>query len=145
MHCDGIRYGSYLMAIERTRIIGMEHALRQFRRAPDVARKHIGNAVRVTEITLAGKVRREYQTFSDTGALAQSVGSKTTGLRAHITIEEGEIFGRRPSVYWRFVEFGSIHNKPARPVIRSNSETEEAPMIGRVKLAAVLMERELTI
>lgn len=131
------------MALTRTRIDGMEHALRQFRRAPVVARKHIGNAIQVTEILLAQKVRREAASFADTGALAHSIGSKTVGLKAQITIEEGVIFGRKPSVYWRFVEFGSIHNKPARPFIRSNAETEEAPMIARVKNAGVLMEREL--
>jgi HK97 gp10 family phage protein len=123
-----------------TRIDGMEFALAQFRRAPDVARKHIGNAVRLTEITLAGKVRRAAP--RETGALQQSIGSTSRGLVASIVIEAGEIQGRRPDIYWRFVEFGTVH-APAQPFIRPQSETEFQPYQDRVKTAAKNMERDL--
>lgn len=126
----------------RTRIEGLDHAIRQFRRAPDVARKYIGEAIRVTEITLAQKVRTAAP--RDKGALSQSIGSKTTGLRASITIEEGELYGRRPDIYWRFVEFGTIH-MPAQPFIRPQAETEQNPMISRVANAGKRMERALSI
>lgn len=131
------------MAFTRTRIDGLDHALRQFRRAPDVAKKYIGGAIRVTEITLAQKVRNAAP--ADTGALRHAIGSKTTGLTAKIEIEQGEIYGRRPDIYWRFVEFGSIHNSPARPFIRPAAETEQAPMIGRIKTAGVRLEAALQI
>ena len=129
------------MAFTRTRIDGMDFALRQFRRAPDVAKKYIGDAIKVTEITLAEKVRRAAPV--GTGALRHSIGSKTAGLKAQITIEPGEIYGRRPDVYWRFVEFGSIHNNPARPFIRPSAETEQDPMIGRIKHAGRRLEAAL--
>lgn len=126
-----------------TRIEGLEHALKQFQQAPDIARKHIGDAIRQTEIVLAQKVRSAAPVL--TGALRQSIGSKTVGLKAQITIEEGDFYGdNRPSVYWRFVEFGT-YKMPAQPYIRPASETEFTPMVERVKRAAVLVERELTI
>lgn len=130
------------MATEsRVRIEGMEHCLKQFRRMPHVAKKYIGEAIKVTEITLAQKVRNAAS--ADTGALRHAISSKTTGLTANITIEDGDIYGRRPFVYWRFVEFGSVHNSPARPFIRPASEAEQNPMIGRIKNAGVRMERDL--
>lgn len=131
------------MALTRTRIEGLDHAIAQFRRAPDVARKYLGEAVRVTEITLAQKVRNAAPT--DTGALRHSIGSQTRGLVASITIEPGLMFGRRPDIYWRFVEFGSVHNVPARPFIRPTAENEQQPFIGRIEQAGQRMERALTI
>lgn len=127
----------------RTRIEGLDHAIRQFRRAPELAKKFIGESIRVTEITLAQKVRAAAPV--DSGALRHSIGSKTAGLKAQITIEDGLIFGRRPDVYWRFVEFGSVHNVPARPFIRPTAEAEQAPMIARVANAGERVERALSI
>lgn len=129
--------------VTRTRIDGLDHALRQFRRAPDVARKYIGDAVRVTEITLAQNVRAAAPV--DSGALRHSINSETRGLVASISIEPGEIYGRRPDIYWRFVEFGSVHNIPAHPFIRPTSEAEQEPMIQRIRQAGVRLERALSI
>ena len=130
------------MAVQQTRIDGLDHAIKQFRRAPVVARKYIGEAVRVTEVTAAQNVRRAAP--RDTGALAHAIGSATTGLNARIFIEPGMIYGQFPSVYWRFVEFGT-KNMPAQPFIRTTSENEQKPFIGRIEQAGAKLERELTI
>lgn len=125
------------------RIDGIEDAIRAFRRAPSVARKYLTEAVRVTEILLAQQVRGGIR--DDTGALRQSIGSRSAGLRASITIEPGEIYGRRPEIYWRFVEFGSVHNVPARPFIRPAAEREQAPFLARITDAGARMERALDV
>ncbi len=130
------------MAFSRTRIEGLDHAISQFRRAPDLAKKFIGEAIQVTEITLAQKVRAAAPV--DTGALQHSIGSKTTGLKAQITIEDGVIKGLRPDIYWRFVEFGTSR-MAAQPFIRPTAEAEQQPMIGRVANAGLRLERALTI
>lgn len=124
-------------------IEGMEQALQAFRTAPSIARQYIGHAVSVTEITLAGRVRQKAPV--QTGALRLAVTSKTTGLRASISIESGDIYGRRPSVYWRFVEFGSIHNIPAKPFIRPSAEEESEPFVNRIREAGKRLERELQV
>lgn len=123
---------------ETFRIEGLDEAIRQFRRMPDVARKYIKEAVQVTEIIAAGKVRSSAP--RDTGALAHAIGSKTVGLTASITIEHGHIYGRKPYVYWRFVEFGA-RGIPARPFIRTAAESETNPFIERVRKAAERMAR----
>ena len=123
------------MAFERTRIEGLEHAIRQFRRAPDVARKHIGEAIRRTELSAADRVFDSAP--RDTGLLRRSVQSSTSGLNARITIES-------PSYYWRFVEFGTRH-MAAQPFIRPSAELEQAPMIRRIHEAGAALERELSI
>lgn len=130
------------MAFSRTRIEGLDHAIRQFRRAPDLAKKFIGDAIQVTEITLAQKVRAAAPV--DTGALQHSIGSKSAGLKAQITIEDGVIKGLRPDIYWRFVEFGTSR-MAAQPFIRPTAEAEQQPMIGRVANAGLRLERALTI
>jgi HK97 gp10 family phage protein len=124
-------------------IEGMAQALRAFQMAPKLAREYISGAVRVTEILLAGRVRSGAPVR--TGALRLSINSKTTGLNASISIEEGELYGQRPSVYWRWVEFGSLHNVPARPFIRPAAEQESEPYITRIKDAGKRMERALDI
>jgi HK97 gp10 family phage protein len=126
-----------------TRIEGMQQALRQFRRAPAVARKYIGDAVRVTEGATAAQVRANAPVAS--GALRQSVTSKTVGLTASISFEEGEFYGgQRPSTYWRFVEFGA-RGKAANPFIRTAAEAQSEPFVQRVKDAGARMERDLQI
>jgi HK97 gp10 family phage protein len=128
------------MATQRFRIDGMDHALRQFKRAPVLAREYIGESIRVTEITLAQKVRNAAP--SRTGALRHAIGSKTVGLKAQITIEEGGVYGLRPDIYWRFVEFGTV-NHPAQPFIRPQAESEQEPMIQRIRNAGARLERTL--
>ena len=123
------------MAFERTRIEGLEHAIRQFRRAPEVARKHIGEAIRRTELSAADRVFDSAP--RDTGLLRRSVESKTTGLIARIVIEA-------EAYYWRFVEFGTV-KMSARPFIRPSAEQEQAPMIKRISDAGARMERELSL
>lgn len=128
------------MAFTRTRIEGLDHAIRQFRRAPEVAKKHIGQAVQKTETVLADK------TFDAaprrTGMLRRAIQSKTVGLVARISIEDGHGGDRGPEVYWRFVEFGTSR-MAAQPFIRPTAEAEQHPFIGRVEAAGVRVEREL--
>lgn len=130
------------MAFTRTRIEGLDHAIRQFRRAPEVAKKFIGDAIRVTEITLAQKVRAAAPV--DSGALRHAIDSKTVGLKAQILIDDGLIYGQRPDIYWRFVEFGTSR-MAAQPFIRPTAEAEQQPMIGRIANAGVRLERALEI
>ncbi len=130
------------MAFTSTRIDGLDHAITQFRRAPHLARQYVGEAVKVTEITTAEKVRRAAPV--NTGALRHSIGSKTSGLNASITIEPGVLYGQRPDVYWRFVEFGTRY-MAAQPFIRPTAEAEEQPFIGRVADAGKRIERTLSI
>ena len=122
------------MAFERTRIEGLEHAIRQFRRAPEVARKHIGTSIRQTEESLSDNIFDSAPRL--TGLLRRQIESKTTGLTARISIGD-------EAYYRRFPEFGTV-NMPATPYIRPSAEREQAPMIKRVSDAAVRMERELS-
>ncbi len=126
---------------QTTQIIGLQETIRQFRRAPDVARQFIGDAIRVTEITLAEKVRRAVPV--DTGALRHAIGSTSRGLHARITIEEGGVYGRRPDIYWRHVEFGT-GKTVAQPFIRPPAEAEQEPFINRIKQAGARLERKLS-
>ncbi len=125
---------------ETFRIEGMGAAIRQFRKAPGVARTYLAQAVQVTEISARSKVAAAAP--RRTGALAHAVTSRSTGLKASISIEGGEIYGQTPSVYWRFVEFGTSR-VPARPFIRASADAEQNPFIDRVKQAGARMERTL--
>lgn len=81
------------------------------------------------------------------GDLREAIQQQGRGLSARVGIAHGDT-GRGgsgshadPSIYGRFVEFGSIKNQPPKPFMRTAVDEEAVRFDGRVRETAGFLER----
>lgn len=77
-------------------------------------REKASQAVSVS--TFAATNRMRTAAPEATGNLKRAIGSDVRGLSGRVTIDES-------AYYWRFIEFGTIHQN-ARPFVRETAEQE---------------------
>lgn len=129
------------MAKVTARLDGFEQTRRALASVPDRVRVLSADAVAVSTFSLAQTARA--MAPRDTGALKQAIVSKSTGLSGRVGLSPDVINGRRPEVYWRFVEFGTVH-VPARPFFRPAAELEREAFIKRMRNIGPALERDLS-
>lgn len=127
---------------ETWRLVGLPSLQRAIASQPSAVRAKLQDLIHATSFSIAQRIRASVPV--ETGALKESITTASgSGLTGGVTIRPGVIKGRRPEVYWRFVEFGTIHMS-ARPTIRPATEAEVPDVESRVTKLASDLERDLT-
>jgi HK97 gp10 family phage protein len=79
-----------------------------------------------------------------TGALRNAIASDSRGTSGRVGLKpDGIGSGAGPTTYWRFVEFGTVH-QPARPFFRPAVDEEEQHFIARMRAIGPKVERDLS-
>jgi hypothetical protein len=130
------------MAKEVVTLDGYEGVFEALRAAKDVARARLVDKIQDAKRQLAQNIR--VVTPYETGALRESIEATTPkGLTGFIGIRSGEIRGRRPDIYYRFLEYGTQHI-PAKSYIRGPTNAFADQFIGLIRSAGKEMEKDLT-
>jgi hypothetical protein len=131
------------MAKEIVQLEGYEGVFEALRAAKDVARARLVDKIQDAKRQLAQNIR--VVTPYETGALQESIEATTPkGLTGFIGIRGGEIRGRRPDIYYRFLEYG-VEGIPAKSYIRGPTNAFADQFIGLIRSAGKEMEKDLTI
>jgi len=119
-------------------LTGMEHTLRQLKRAPDVVKKKADDVVGLNAALVAAKAR-QLAPFR-TGELRNGIDfdHKDGSLNAGAGIESGSPALR----YWYFNEMGTV-NMAARPFFRPAAEERRNGFIQDMRDIGPEVEREM--
>lgn len=128
------------MARVSMQMVGLDRLEATLRRTPERVRAALEKAVAQTAVGMAQRARTNVPV--ETGALKQAIQHTAKGLVGGVVINAGTFNGRRPETYWRFVEFGSIHNPSFRPFLRPAADAETPTVEARLRTAASQIERE---
>lgn len=124
------------------RMTGLDSLQRAMREQPARVRAGLQDLVAATSFAIAQRARANVPV--DTGAYKAAITTtNVSGLSGGVVIGSGVIRGRRPEVYWRFVEFGTVH-VPARPALRDAAQGEIQDVEARVQHLADAIERDLS-
>jgi HK97 gp10 family phage protein len=130
------------MAVMTMRLVGLDALQRALTAQPAVVKAHLQGVIQSTAFSIAQRIHASVPV--DTGALKESIqASRVSGLTGGVAVATGVIRGRRPEIYWRFVEFGTLH-RGARPTIRTAAQAEVPDLENRVTHMASDIERGLT-
>lgn len=108
-------------------------------RCPDIVRTHMADVIQTTAFSVAQRARSLAPV--DTGALKSAIESTARGLSGRVGLRAGFINGRRPEMYWRFVEYGTVR-VPARPLFRAATESESPVFEQRIRGIVPKIERD---
>lgn len=128
------------MAKVTVTVEGLEALKAAVQRCPDDARRHLSDVVQATAFSVAQRAKALAPV--DTGALKASIASTSRGLSGRVGLSGGMVRGKRPDIYWRFVEFGTVRT-PARPLFRAATEAESSTFEKRLRDASAKIERNL--
>ncbi len=122
---------------------GLEPLKALVAKTPDLVKLFMGDVVSSTAYGVAQRAKALVPVA--TGSLKRSITFTARGLNGRIGIASTEIFegDRRPDVYWRFVEFGTVR-VPARPFFRPATEAESVDFERRIRGVATKIERDLS-
>lgn len=129
------------MAKFTSRLDGFDATKRALKAAPELVR--VLGADAIAKSTFAVEQTARALAPQQTGALRQAITSKSSGLSGRVGIAGGIINGRRPEVYWRFVEYGTVR-MPARSMFRAAAEREAPIYIKRLQDIGPKLERDLS-
>jgi HK97 gp10 family phage protein len=119
-------------------LTGMEPLQRAIRDAPEAVRRLTSGVVARTTFSTAQRARAGAP--RETGALRAAIEAKSRGLSGRVDIAAGEFYGRRPEIYWFFVEYGT-ETVPARPFLRPAAEAESAAFLDEIRRVGKTLER----
>lgn len=124
------------------RLEGFDALLLALRRQPVLARKLLSQVVERSTFNVVTRARGLVPV--DTGDLLHAIDSSTRGLNGRVGITESRASGSQsPGVYWKFVEFGTVH-QAARPFFRPAAEAEATPFIEAVRSIGPKLERDFS-
>lgn len=120
---------------------GFESLQRALVQAPALVKVHASGAIDVSTTSLASRARAKAPV--KTGALKKAIVASRvrTGLTGTVGLGEGPADG--PRFYWRFVEFGTVHQR-AQPFFRPAADAEAPDYIKRLKDIGPKLERDLS-
>jgi HK97 gp10 family phage protein len=119
---------------------GFEATIRALKRQPVLAKKLLGGVVSRSAFRVATAARGLVPV--DTGDLLHAIDASATGLTGRVTIKGvSGSGGLSPSVYWYFVEMGTIH-MTARPFLRPAAEQEEPKFIDGARQIGPALEQD---
>jgi hypothetical protein len=132
------------MSKVKIELLGLEALKAAVVRCPDVVRHHMGDVVHRTTFGTAQRARAFANAIRDTGALAEAIDAPPVrGLSGRVVVKSGIIRGRRPDIYWRFNEYGTVR-LPARPLFRASAEAESVTFVQRLHGIVPKIERDFT-
>lgn len=124
------------------KLVGLDSLQRGFREQPDRVRSGLQDIVSATSFSIAQRAKADVRV--DSGAYEEAITAvQSKSLSGGVYIRSGVIRGRRPEVYWRFNEFGTV-KLPARPSLRNAAQSELTVVENRVQHLASNIERDLT-
>lgn len=131
------------MAVQTMRLVGLNALQKALTAQPALVKAHLQGVIQTTSFSIAQRIRATVPV--DTGAYHDAIEvTPVSGLTGGVYIRPGVIKGRRPEVYWRFVEFGTVH-VPASPAIRPATQDELPEVEARVTAMATDIERDLSV
>lgn len=132
------------MAKQTMTLEGFEATKRAIAAAPVAAKALAADAVAASTFAVE-QGARALAPRGLTGRLKAAITSKASATTGRIGIAPGFGIGTGtgPEVYWRFVEFGTVH-LPARPFFRPASEAERDNFIRRMEQIGPRLERDLS-
>lgn len=108
-------------------------------RQPELVRRHMTGVIQATSFSVAQRAKALAPV--DTGALKSSITAQSRGLSGSVRVQGGVIHGRRPEIYWRFIEYGTVKT-PARPLFRAATEAETSAFETRIRNIVPAIERD---
>lgn len=114
---------------------GMDTLQRALKAAPDRVQAGAGDAVLKTAFAIAQRARSLVPVR--TGRLRNAIASASRGTSGRVGLDD------RSLVYWRYVEFGTVHMR-AHPYFRPAAEAESALYIERLRIVGRTLERDLS-
>lgn len=130
------------MSTFKMELVGLEALKALVRSIPDVVRTHMGDVIETTSFAVASRARATVRV--ETGAYKAAITSTAKGLSGRVGVAAGVFNGRRPEIYWRFVEFGTVKT-PAHPTFRAATESETPGFEARIRGIVGKIERDLSI
>jgi phage protein, HK97 gp10 family len=122
-------------------LTGMEGLQRALKTAPDLVKAGAADAVLKTGFAIAQRARALVPVR--TGDLKDHIASASRGTSGRVGMGPGGRRKTKPSVYWRYVEFGTRH-MPARPFFRPATDAEAIGYVDRLRRVGRDLERDLS-
>lgn len=130
---------------------GFEPLQAALRRLPELVASMSADAVQRSSFAIAQHAKARVPVRS--GALKRNITattrvstSRTRGLTGAVGLSAEPGSGSRgkpPTVYWRFVEFGTVHH-PAQPFFRPAADEESSVFVQRIRAIGQQLERDFS-